>query len=124
MICWFVRFERGKFFEKRNESRHDNVLTFGFLTHMRYPQVLGAITLAVDSINKDPKILPKTRLDFKFEHLSREYFFTETVVTQTERESIDIVETHPLETVLALCQIDSRSVYTYDFKIQFIVDSL
>ena len=69
------RFERLKIFDKHNESSisiRKNVLTFGFLTHMRYPQVLGAITLAVDSINRESTILPNTKLEFKFEHLSRE----------------------------------------------------
>jgi hypothetical protein len=40
---------------------------------MGYPQVLGAITLAVDSINKDPNILNSTRLEFNFEFLSRKF---------------------------------------------------
>jgi len=55
---------------KSGSAPDTNILTFGFLTHMRYPQVLGAITLAVDDVNKDQKILPNTKLAFQFVYLS------------------------------------------------------
>ena len=41
-------------------------IQFAYLDHMVYPQVLGAVSLAVDMINKDSSILPHTKLDFKF----------------------------------------------------------
>lgn len=34
-----------------------------------YPQVLGAVSLAVNNINNDSQILPNTTLKFKFEPL-------------------------------------------------------
>ena len=42
------------------------VLKIGFLKHPNYPQVLGAISLAVQKINNDSNILPKTQLEFIF----------------------------------------------------------
>ena len=42
------------------------VLKIGFLKHPKYPQVLGAISLAVQKINNDSNILPKTKLEFSF----------------------------------------------------------
>ena len=51
----------------------DQVLKIGFLKHPKYPQVLGAISLAVEKINNDSNILPKTRLEFNFGNLPRKY---------------------------------------------------
>ena len=46
-------------------------LEFGYLTHKNYPQVLGAVSLAVENINQDKNILPNTELKFKFAALTR-----------------------------------------------------
>ena len=51
----------------------DNILHLGFLKHRKYPQVLGAVSLAVQRINNDSTILPRTKLEFQFADLPRKY---------------------------------------------------
>ena len=48
-------------------------LSIGFLTHMQYPQILGAVALAVEAVNNNNTILPHTTLKFRFERLTREF---------------------------------------------------
>ena len=45
---------------------------FAFLTHIQFPQTLGAVGLAVDTINNDSAILPNTRLEAQFQVLYSE----------------------------------------------------
>ena len=57
-------------------------IVFAYLTHKVYPQVLGAVSLAVNNINNDSSILPHTKLEFKFEALSN--YFEPTFSDQLE----------------------------------------
>lgn len=50
-------------------------ITIAFLIHIRYPQIVGAMALAVDAVNADEDVLPKTELKFKFERLTRMYTY-------------------------------------------------
>lgn len=56
------------------EASEQTAIEFGYLTHKRYPQVLGAVSLAVETINSDASILPNVTLKFKFANLTRELF--------------------------------------------------
>ena len=49
-----------------------NFFRFAFLTHIQFPQTLGAVGLAVDNINDDPSILPNTILEAEFQVLYSE----------------------------------------------------
>ena len=47
-----------------------SVIKFVYIAHKKYPQVLGAVPLAVENVNKDPLILPNTTLKFEFAGLT------------------------------------------------------
>ena len=75
------------------------VLKIGFLKHPNYPQVLGAISLAVQKINNDSNILPKTHLEFIFGDLpskwkykisltSKVYWFDEIFLLFSENNNL------------------------------------
>ncbi len=53
-----------------NGAQIPTSIEFGYLTHKKYPQVLGAVTLAVNNINEDDNILPNTTLKFKYANLA------------------------------------------------------
>ena len=63
-------------------------IKFGYLVHVDYPQVLGAVSLAVERINNDSSILPNTSLSFRYENLSGERYEAIQVMTRLRDENI------------------------------------
>ena len=63
-------------------------IKFGYLVHVDYPQVLGAVSLAVERINNDSSILPNTSLSFQYENLSGERYEAIQVMTRLRDENI------------------------------------
>lgn len=51
----------------------NKTIDFGFLIHVKYPQVLGAVSAAVHRINGNSSILPNHTLTFRFERLRSKY---------------------------------------------------
>ena len=45
------------------------VIRFGFLVEVKYPYILGVISLAVEHINNSTEILPNVQLEFTFERI-------------------------------------------------------
>ena len=56
--------------------------------HVDYPQVLGAVSLAVERINNDPTILPNTTLSFTYESLTGQRYEAIKVMTRLRDENI------------------------------------
>ena len=63
-------------------------VVFAYLTHTYFPHVLGAVSLAVSSINNDSSILPNTTLDFKFEPLSNNQLEALRLMTEKRDEGV------------------------------------
>ena len=53
----------------RASGTKNKILNLGFLKHRKYPQVLGAVSLAVQRINNDSNILPNVKLEFQYAEL-------------------------------------------------------
>lgn len=50
-------------------TEDEAVIKFGFLIEMTHPNILGAVSLAVDEVNNDSSLLPNVRLEFLFERI-------------------------------------------------------
>ena len=57
-------------------TKNNKILNLGFLKHRKYPQVLGAVSLAVQRINNDSNILPNVKLEFQYAELQPSKIFT------------------------------------------------
>ena len=57
------------------------VIKFGFLIEVKYPFILGAISLAVEHINNSTEILPNVELQFIFERIYSEFFIPQRQCT-------------------------------------------
>ncbi len=55
--------------EIRNKEKSHDTIKFGFLVEMMSPSSLGAVSLAVDSVNADEELLPNVKLEFSFERI-------------------------------------------------------
>ena len=61
---------------------------FGYLVHFGYPQVLGAVSYAVERVNNDTSILPNTTLSFTTDMLTNEQYDSLKVMTRLRDENI------------------------------------
>ena len=71
LITLFIRYSDGHTCQIYSNTTKDNkkILNLGFLKHRKYPQVLGAVSLAVHRINNDSNILPNVKLEFQYAEL-------------------------------------------------------
>ena len=71
LIPFFIRYSDGHTCHIYSNTTKDNkkILNLGFLKHRKYPQVLGAVSLAVQRINNDSNILPNVKLEFQYAEL-------------------------------------------------------
>ena len=63
-------------------------IKFGYLVHFGYPQVLGAVSYAVERINNDTSILPNTTLSFTTDMLTNDQYDSIKVMTKLRDENI------------------------------------
>ena len=71
-----------------NSNVTPSEIKFGYLVHVDYPQVLGAVSLAVERINNDLTILPNTTLSFKYASLTGQRYEAIKVMTRLRDENI------------------------------------
>ena len=71
LIPLFIRYSDGHTCQIYSNTTKDikKILNLGFLKHRKYPQVLGAVSLAVQRINNDSNILPNVKLEFQYAEL-------------------------------------------------------
>ena len=71
LIPFFIRYSDGHTCQIYSNTTKDikKILNLGFLKHRKYPQVLGAVSLAVQRVNNDSNILPNVKLEFQYAEL-------------------------------------------------------